>query len=44
MEGSVLQQELKNSELDTTFDVLSLKQKTKQIMECTVFVIRNILT
>ena len=30
MEGSVLQQELKHSEFDTTFDVLSPKAKTKQ--------------
>ena len=30
MEGSVLQQELKHSELDTTFDVLSPQTKTKQ--------------
>ena len=29
MEGSVLQQELKHSELDTTFDVLSPKTKNK---------------
>ena len=29
MEGSVLQQELKHSELDTTFDVLSPKTKKK---------------
>ena len=39
MEGSVLQQELKHSEFDTTFDVLSPKTKTKQIMEYTFFVI-----
>ena len=29
MEGSVLQQELKHSELDTTFDVLSPKTKNQ---------------
>lgn len=30
MEGSVLQQELKHSEFDTMFHVLSPKTKTKQ--------------